>query len=349
MSTETGSGEPPGAPVTSPPPSYAQQLTEAKTERLLNLLIMLLVQRRLVPKARIRAILYPDLSDDAFERKFDRDKEELRSLGVPIEVGAMDSYFDDEPGYRVRPDEFALPHIDLDPEEAAVVGLAAKVWDHARFAGAAAEAVRKLRAAGVEVDVAALDIAQPRLRADEPSFEVFLTAVRDRVPVAFEYARGAEAVTTRHLQPWGVTRYSGRWYAVGFDTDRAAERVFRLSRVQGRARLEGAAASYDVPPGTDLSAVARRLAPPPSTERSVVLVRRGSGHTLRRDADEVQEGVPGPDEATAWDRLVLVRGSVGLADEILGHGAAAYVEEPAALRASVVARLRAAAGRGAAS
>ncbi len=340
VSTDAATPSPePEDPAPTAQPTVAQQLTEAKSERLLNLLIMLLVQRHLVPKARIRSILYPGLSDDAFERKFDRDKEELRSLGVPIEVGAMDAYFDDEPGYRVRPDHFALPEIDLDPEEASVVGLAAKVWDHARFASAATEAVRKLTAAGLDIDVDALDIAQPRLRADEPSFEVFLDAVRDRVPVAFEYARAGGAPSTRHLQPWGVTRYSGRWYVVGLDTDRDAERVFRLSRVRGEARTDGPAGAYEVPQGTDLSAVARRLAPPPAQERAVLLARRGSGHTLRRDAVEVEEEVLGPDGNTGWDRLVLLRGSLGLADEVLGHGASVYVEEPATLRDGVRERL----------
>ena len=149
---------------------------------------------------------------------------------------------------------------------------------------------------------------------------------------------------TRHLQPWGVARYSGRWYVVGFDTDREAERIFRLSRVQGRATKHGRPGSYDVPAGTDVSEVARRLAPEPSTERVVLLVRKGAGHTLRRGADRVEEGVAGPDADSTWDRLVLERGSVGLADEVLGYGADVYVEEPAQLRDRVVDRLRATVG-----
>ena len=99
-------------------------MSAPKTERLLNLLIMLLVQRHYVSKDRIRSILYDGASDDAFEKMFERDKEELRSLGVPIEVGQMDAYFDDEPGSRIRADEFALPEISLESDEAAVVGLA---------------------------------------------------------------------------------------------------------------------------------------------------------------------------------------------------------------------------------
>ena len=313
-----------------------------KSERLLNLLIMLLVQRHYVSKERIRAILYPDSSHDGFEKMFERDKEELRSLGVPIEVGSMDPLFDDEPGYRIPPDRFALPDVSLEADEAAVIGLATRVWEHARLAEATTEAVRKLTALGVPLDVSALDIAEPRLTADEPSFDVFWEATQERCPVEFDYRRPGEgAPTTRHLQPWGVVRYSGRWYAVGLDTDRGEERVFRLSRVVGEARRAGRPGSYDVPPGTDVRATAHRLAPAPTTERATVLVRAGAGLALRRNAESVQTGVVGPDRDTAWDRLEVSRSGPGLADELLGYGADVRVEEPVELRNSIVERLTA--------
>jgi len=316
--------------------------TGRKSERLLNLLIMLLVQRHYVSKDRIREFLYPDASTEAFEKMFERDKEELRSLGVPIEVGNMDAYFYDEPGYRVRPDRLALPDIALTPDEAAVIGLATRVWQHARLADATTEAVRKLTALGVEVDESALDIAEPRLSADEPSFDVFWEATQERTPVEFDYRRpGAPRPTTRHLQPWGVVRYSGRWYVVGLDTDRGQERVFRLSRVEGEARRTGIPGSYEVPPGTDVRATTVRLAPAPSTGEAVVLVRRDAGIALRADAVSVESDVTGPDTRTPWDRVRINRGGTGVADEVLGYGAAVYVESPAELRAEVVERLRA--------
>jgi proteasome accessory factor B len=304
---------------------------------------MLLVQRHYVSKDRIREFLYPDASTEAFEKMFERDKEELRSLGVPIEVGNMDAYFDDEPGYRVRPDQLALPDIALTSDEAAVIGLATRVWQHARLADATTEAVRKLTALGVEVDESALDIAEPRLSADEPSFDVFWEATQERSAVEFDYRRaGAARTTTRHLQPWGVVRYSGRWYVVGLDTDRGEERVFRLSRVQGEARRTGAPGAYDVPPGTDVRATTVRLAPAPSTGEASVLVRRGAGVALRTDALSVEEDVTGPDRRTTWDRIRISRGGgPGVADELLGYGATVYVESPAELRAEVVERLRA--------
>nr|WP_216653837.1 WYL domain-containing protein [Nocardioides sp. zg-DK7169] len=303
---------------------------------------MLLVQRRPVPKQRIRSILYPDSTLEAFEKMFERDKEELRSLGVPVEVDQIDPLFDDEPGYRISPDDFALPEIDLRPDEAAVIGLATRVWQHARLASATSDAVRKLSAAGIDVDTTALDIVEPRLSADEPSFDVFWEATQERSAVSFDYARpGQDEVTRRHLQPWGVVRYSGRWYVVGLDTDRGAERVFRLSRVRGQAKRQGRPGAYDVPAGTDVREVARRLAPAPTIEHAVLLVREGAGHALRRGVDSVETDVPGPDTRTRWDRVSLTR-SLGLVDEVLGHGADVVVESPDTVRQAVIHRLRAA-------
>jgi proteasome accessory factor B len=319
--------------------------TVRKSERLLNLLIMLLVQRHYVAKNRIREILYPGMSDDAFEKMFERDKEELRSIGVPIEVGSMDAYFEDEPGYRIRPDQLSLPDISLTADEASVIGLATRVWQHARLADATTEAVRKLSALGVPLDEGALDIAEPRLSADEPSFDVFWEAVQERVPVVFDYRRsGATRTTTRHLQPWGVVRYAGRWYVAGHDTDRGEERVFRLSRVQGEARKDGRPGSYEIPPGTDVRATAVRLARPPSDREVVLLVRAGAGGGLRRDALEVEASVAGPDDRTAWDRVRVRRAGDEIADEVLGYGDAVYVESPSEVRDEVVRRLGAALG-----
>ena len=202
--------------------------------------------------------------------------------------------------------------------------------------------MRKLTAAGVEVDVSALDLVEPRLTADEPSFDVFWDATQERRPSSSTTDVPATATAgpaRRHLQPWGVVRYSGRWYVVGLDTDRDEERVFRLSRVVGDARRVGAPASYDVPAGIDLRETTRRLAPPPSLVEATLLVRKGAGATLRRGAASIENDVPGPDTDSPWDRVVLRRDR--LADEVLGLGPDVVVESPAELREEIVSRLRA--------
>jgi len=310
-----------------------------KSERLLNLLITLLVSRSYVTKGRIRSVVeqYRDAGDEAFEKMFERDKEELRSLGIPIEVGHVDRAFEDEPGYRVERAAFELPQIDLEPDEAAVIGIAARVWQHAGLASATSDALVKLKAAGVTVDRAALNVVQPQLAVEEPTFEAFWDAIQTRTPVAFSYrGSGSAQAGLRHLQPWGVVSYHGRWYVLGHDSDRDAPRLFRLSRVQGTVATDGKGGAYDVPPGTDLRAMTQSLAPPAEDHRAVLLVRTDAAHGLRRQAEPLGAGGT-PD---GWDRIEVRYGrSTALVDEVLGYGADVIVETPASLRALVVGRL----------
>src|SRR4051795_4539742 len=305
-----------------------EEMTARKSERLINLLIALLVARTYVSKDRLREGVEPyrEAGDEAFEKMFERDKEELRSLGIPIEVGYVDRAFEDEPGYRIERAAFELPDIDLAPEEAAVIGLAARVWQHAGLAAATSDALVKLKAAGVSVDRAALNVVQPQLTAEESAFEPLWEATRTRTPVRFRYRSSSAArAVLRHLQPWGVVASRGRWYVVGHDTGRGATRVFRLSRVQGEVLSDGSAGSFEVPPGTDLRAITRSLAPPPADRTAEVLVRPGAGPGLRRHAESVDGPVDGPVEGTGardgWERL-RVRYGAGdaFADEVLGYG-----------------------------
>lgn len=312
-----------------------------KSERLLNLLIMLLVQRRPIAKDRIRELLYADSRPDAFEKMFERDKEELRSLGVPVEVATIDPLFDDEVGYRIPVDEFALPDVSLTPEEAAVVALATRAWQHATMAQATTDAVRKLTAAGADLDLGALDIAQSAA-VDEPAFARCWEAVCERTAIEFRYRRPHETEPRlRHVQPWGVVRSAGRWYVVGHDTDRDAERVFRLDRVVGEVALVGEAHAYTVPPDTDLRAVIERLSPEPAAPHAVLLARKDTGHTFRRRATRISPGVEGPDGTHEWDRIDLDRPHRGLVDLVLYHGPDVVLVEPPALREELVRRLRA--------
>ena len=311
-----------------------------KSERLLNLVITLLVSRSYVTKERIRSVIeqYREAGDEAFEKMFERDKEELRSLGIPVEVGYLDRAFEDEPGYRIERSAFELPEIDLTPDEAAVLGLAARVWQHAGLASATTDALVKLQAAGVSVDREQLTAVAPQLTVAEPSFEAFWQATQERVAVAFDYRTAASAETAeRHLQPWGVVSSRGRWYVVGLDTDRDAPRLFRLSRVTGPVRRTGAPGAYDVPAGTDVRALTESLAPAPERDQAVLRVRSGTALGLRRRA---VSQAPADD---GWDVLEVGYGRVdSLADEVLGYGPDVVVEAPEELRAQVVERLRAA-------
>jgi len=316
-----------------------------KNERLMNLLIMLLVARRHLDKEHIRAVLYEGSNDEAFEKMFERDKDDLRSLGIPIDMASQDAFFEDVQGYRIHRSAFELPDIELDADEAAVLGLAARVWQHAGLAGHTSDAILKLKAAGIEVDRSAITLVEPQLTADEPSFDAFWDAAQKRQPVAFDYQRsGVRETTSRMLQPWRVTWSNGRWYVLGYDQSREAARLFRLSRVQGTVVPVGEPGSYDLPSDVDVEAMTRQLAPTsPATEPCTVLARPGSAHGLRRHATALEESVSGP-AGGVWDRLTLDASVGWLAEEVLSFGADVYAESPPLLREMVVTRLSAAVG-----
>lgn len=313
-----------------------------KTERILNLTICLLVSRQYVPKSRIREIVegYWDLSDQAFERTFERDKDELRELGVPIQVGSFDSMFDDEPGYRIDRSDFELPPIELDAEEAAVVGVAARSWQHASVAESTRSALSKLQAAGVQPESSQLASLQPYVAANEPAFEPLWHAVLDRIRVSFGY-RGA----TRTLEPWGMTSHKGRWYVVGRDIDRDATRMFKLSRIDDLPKQLSADAAFEVPADLDLRQLSLSLLPDEPRAQALIAVRAGKAPALRRRGQPAE-----PDDLTdvdfAWPNGFEVA-QVGyadvdvLADEVACYAADAVVIEPAELREAVLVRLRA--------
>ncbi|MFD0777070.1 helix-turn-helix transcriptional regulator, partial [Streptomonospora algeriensis] len=126
-------------------------MSRKKTERQLNLVICLLATRRFLTAREIRSTVagYEDAETDAaFKRMFERDKRELRDSGIPIETGGGDLWSGEE-GYRILRAHYRLPEIELLPDEAAVLGLAARAWRHAALGEAAANAILKLRAAGV--------------------------------------------------------------------------------------------------------------------------------------------------------------------------------------------------------
>src|ERR1700684_1476654 len=103
-------------------------MSRRKTERLLGLVVCLLSSPRYLTAVQIRAAVpgYPE-SFEAFKRMFERDKEELRELGIPLETG-FNSAGDDEAGIRIPRQAYVLPEIRLEPDEGGVVFLGGRGW-----------------------------------------------------------------------------------------------------------------------------------------------------------------------------------------------------------------------------
>lgn len=316
-------------------------MSRRKSERIVNLLIMLLSTRVYVTKHQIRSMIegYQGQSDAAFERMFERDKDDLRAIGVPISTGSNSADSDEENGYRVLRSDFELPPVAFTPEELAVLGAAAQVWQDSIAAQETAEALATLRAAGADPDPQRLLTLKPRIPA-EPGFDVVREALLTRREIGFDY-RGEP----RRVQPWRLLQRRGRWYLLAFDLDRDDTRHFKLSRFTSEVRLTSDADAFAAPrpeqliglldfQGDDQPAVA------------VVALRAGRGGDLRRVAEPVAWPGPLPQDFEAV-RLTGSRPDA-LVAEVCALGSDAIALDPPALRDAVVAQLQAVATGGAA-
>jgi proteasome accessory factor B len=324
----------------------------AKAERLMNLALCLLGTRRPLTKRELRDSIeaYRDGGagagqvpgggpggDDAFNRMFERDKDDLRELGMVIET--VES-FDGEIGYVARRDSNRLPPITLDAEEAAALGLAAKVWQQARLAGAASGALQKLRAAGMPLaedpyDAQPHSALEPRIPVHEAAFEPLMLACRNRRPVVFDYRKAnAARPEQRHVEPWILECWHGTWYLAGWDRGRQAERVFRLSRIAGRVRTRAGGFTAQVPDHVTVRETVASWAGEIADDTARIKLRTGHGYPLRAKAASVRPLGDG------WDELEIPYGH-GLDAWLVEFGPDVVVLDPAELRADVVDLLRA--------
>ena len=331
-------------------------MATSKVERLVNLVIALLSTRGFITAEKIRSSVagYSDSpTAEAFSRMFERDKNELRDLGIPLEVGKV-SALDPTEGYRINRDAYALRPVELTPDEAAAVAVATRLWQSPELITATQGALLKLRAGGVDVDPidigAQVAIASaagvPGLRGSEDVLGILLSAIDSRQAVRFPHRPSrAEPYITRTVEPWGVVTEKGRWYLVGHDRDRDATRTFRLSRIGSDVTPIGPEGAVTVPDGADLRRiVAQTVSETPAGGQATVWVADGRATALRRAGRPISaRQLAGRD----GDVIELDIGSAdGLARDIAGYGADAIVLEPQSLRDDVLSRLRGHARRG---
>lgn len=306
-----------------------------KSERIMNLAICLLMARRFLDKNHIRTVVdgYAGLSDAAFERTFERDKDDLRAMGVPVETGSNSSLFPDEIGYRIRRADFELPPIEFTPDEATALGLASQVWETAAVAEPTVSALAKLRAAGIEPDASRLPGISPSIGVKEPAFEPLWQANLSQTVVRFGY-RGVR----REVEPWLLTYRRGSWYLLGLDRVRQGTRMFKVGRIEDVPQPVGKPGAYRVPDDADLEALTRSLEPAPADAEAVVAIRGDAAPDLRRRGAPVEAAVALPPGFAAW--RVPHRSDGDFVAEVCGYGPSVLVLEPAELRRQVVERLR---------
>jgi len=191
-------------------------------ERVLNLLIYLLESNSPVTADEVRQTVagYENQTDEAFHRMFERDKDVLRRLGVPIKMEALDAWEIDY-GYTVDPDEYAVPDPGLTQEERVALSVAARM---VRLGGSHAGLDALLKLGGIERGVG-IEPLGADLGAEAETLGVLFGAITEHRSVRFDY-RG----NTRVLDPYGMAHRRGHWYLLGGTAD--GERLYRVDRME---------------------------------------------------------------------------------------------------------------------
>lgn len=209
-------------------------------ERLLNLLAFLLTAGRPVTADEIRYTVagYGQEGDEAFRRAFERDKDLLRHLGIPLRLAPTDAW-EVEQGYVVRGDEYALPDPGLSDEERAALWLAAQV---VRAGGERPDEAALFKLGGLPPAFTGAVLGADIGEVSHDLGELF-SAVAEARLASFTY-RGQ----TRRVRPYGLVHRRGHWYLVGPQAGGSDIRAFRVDRLS-RLEVGSQPGAFSRPPG----------------------------------------------------------------------------------------------------
>jgi proteasome accessory factor B len=310
-------------------------------ERLFSLVLALLATEAGLTKNEILSTVqgyrqrYRTAGDNSnLERQFERDKDDIRDLGVPLET--LDS-----PGqagnnqnlrYRIPRGAYELPaDITFSAEETTLLNLAGMVWREGSISAESRRAVMKLRGLGLVADEPVLGYA-PRVRVRDAAFEPLRVALERSAVVRFAYLKPGEAESkVREVEPLALVQHQGRWHLYATERGTAVSKTFLLRRIVSQVTTTGS--SFESP-GGDQGAIAL-------SELEDVW----ASHTAEVEVE------PDSDAAIRLHKrrgtTVLPDGSLQLhysdanifADELAGYGPEVLVASPPVLRAAVRARL----------
>lgn len=329
-------------------------------ERLLNLIIALTHAPRRMTRDEIRGTVEgyaprphgarPEeakKSDAAFERMFERDKDDLRRMGVPLRT-VTDPLDGANIGYKIVAADAAMPPLDLTPAEVAVLGLAAEYWQGATLGDDARLALTKVASHTPH------QVTEPLLwsalsTASKDATSIFVDAIHERQRVRFDYTSATSGSAQRNVEPWKLVVRGGIEYLVGRDMDKDDTRIYRVSRVHGAVKLVGEPGAFERPAQVPINIFSASVG-----GTAIIALRPEAGYALRtrgtaldtieaRDtavesssigvtaAELANEHAPGEWElfSVHYEHLDLLR------DEVLSLRGGAKVIQPEALAESV--------------
>jgi len=300
-----------------------------KSERLVNLTIALLATKRYLTKSEIfRTVEGYEGAPEAMERMFERDKDDLRSLGIAIELGTFDPLFEDEAGYRITPSSYQLDLGELDGTDIALLSLAASAWSGAALERESTSALIKLSSMGIESDSEALSLLTPLVSVTSENFALIIDAIIRRSEIQFEYVSTDLSTQVRRIAPYSMRGQSGSWYLVGLDREKDSLRTFRLDRIISEVTIDKKGSAFNIPDQLPYESADE------AREIAILRIRKNRGHQLRSLSTLLKAG-------EEWDEISLpIVDTSWLMRTILWHRDDVIALEPATLRKSVIDSLK---------
>jgi len=318
------------------------EATVAVEERLFSLVLALLATEQGLTKAEILSTVQGyrqryrrDGANASLDRQFERDKDDIRELGIPLETveAPGESGNNQLLRYRIPKGEYDLPReVTFTPEEIAMLSLAATVWRQGSLSRESQRAIMKLRSLGIEPDDSVIGYA-PRIRTREPAFEPLRSALDRHQVVTFTYLRaGGSTPRPRTVEPLALVQHQGRWLLYAHDLNVDARRTFLLSRIVGKVKTTGRTFTAGEP-GAAEQALSELDA---LWQAQVATIRTEPGSEAETRLSKRASGVTGGGrlELHFTDRELL-------ADELASFGPEVMVVRPDDLRDAVISRHRA--------
>jgi len=302
-----------------------------KSERLVNLTIALLATKRYLTKTEIyNSVEGYEGTPETKERMFERDKDDLRSLGIEIEVGSFDPLFNDEAGYKIKQEKYQFELGDISSIEVSLLSLAAQAWQEASFGDVAQRVLLKLRSIGIPSDELSIPATVHKLNDGGQDLSLITKAIAQSQLLAFAYLDSSLKINMRSVVPIALSTRNGLWYLSGVDQEIQEIRTFRVDRISSAITASEGPSDFETPTGFDPS---KALSDSPTHDFALIDVRVGKASSLRALAISTQS-------LGEWDQIKIPILSLdSLCSIVLWHGPDAFVQEPPELRDLLVEHL----------
>jgi len=302
-------------------------VSDQKTERLINLTLALLSTTRFLTKSEIfKNVAGYSGSAETMERMFERDKDDLRNLGIRIEVRALDPLFEDDQGYLIDSNTFQINPDDFSKEEILLLTMAANLWHQSALKHDSNAALLKIQS--LDGSVATNTVVSPVVADSEDSKKLLfiVDAIKRLVTLEFVY-KGV----IRHVKPYGIYTRKGFWYLAAEEND--IVKSFKLIRIGERIKSTSKANGFTKPSNFKLS-VFKESINAPTISKAEIKVRKNQALALRRRY-EVEE------LDSDWDKLSIDYSfEEDLIETLLWYGSNIVVISPKSIRDQIINRVK---------